>query len=87
MMIIVCTLTALVKYLLESCNKSHDDNDAILLLALLVVKATLCNRAGHYIFALWFLSFFFFVSDIAIFVLKKDVKLQLTNSFFFFFLA
>ena len=25
-----------------------------------IIMATLCNRAGHYIFALWFLSFFFF---------------------------
>jgi len=24
--------------------------------------ATLCNRAGHYIFALWFLSIFFLLS-------------------------
>jgi len=24
--------------------------------------ATLCNRVGHYIFALWFLSSFFFLS-------------------------
>jgi len=33
--------------------------------------------------------FFFLLSDIAIFVLKRDVKLQLTNFFFFlsFFLA
>jgi len=26
--------------------------------ALEVIMAALCNRAGHYIFALWFLSFF-----------------------------
>ena len=26
------------------------------------VMAALCNRAGHYIFALWFVSFFFFSS-------------------------
>jgi len=26
---------------------------------LTVIMAALCNRAGHYIFALWFLSFFF----------------------------
>jgi len=25
-----------------------------------LIMAALCNRAGHYIFALWFLSFFFF---------------------------
>jgi len=25
----------------------------------LLVMATLCNRVGHYIFALWFVSFFF----------------------------
>jgi len=36
--------------------------------------AALCNRAGHYIFALWFL----------LFVLKRDVKLQLTNYGFFY---
>jgi len=50
-----------------------------------LIMVALCNRADRYIFALWFLSFFFFfslVSDIAIFVLKRDVKLQLTNSFF-----
>ena len=29
---------------------------------LLLVMAALWNRAGHYIFALWFLSFFFFFS-------------------------
>ena len=29
-------------------------------LAHILVMAALCNRAGHYIFALWFLSFFFF---------------------------
>ena len=50
------------------------------------VMATLRSRCRHYIFALWFLlllllSFFPFVSDIAIFVLKRDVKLQLTNLF------
>jgi len=33
---------------------------------------------GHYIFALSLLAFFL-VSDIAIFVLKRDVKLQLTS--------
>ena len=27
-----------------------------------LVMATLCNMAGHYIFALWFLSIFFFSS-------------------------
>ena len=27
-----------------------------------IIMAALCNRAGHYIFALWFLSFFFFLS-------------------------
>jgi len=27
-----------------------------------LVMAALCNRAGHHIFALWFLSFFFFIS-------------------------
>jgi len=26
------------------------------------IMAALCNRAGHYIFALWFLSFFIFLS-------------------------
>ena len=30
--------------------------------------------------ATWFLLVGYFVSDIAIFVLKRDVKLQLTNS-------
>jgi len=25
-----------------------------------VIMVTLCNKADHYIFALWFLSFFFF---------------------------
>jgi len=29
--------------------------------------AALCNRAGHYIFALWFLSFFFFFSTFLVF--------------------
>jgi len=28
-------------------------------LPVLLVMAALCNRAGHYIFALWLLSFFF----------------------------
>ena len=49
-----------------------------------IFMAALRSRCGHYIFALWFLSIFYlfyssFVSDIAIFVLKRDVKLQLTN--------
>ena len=25
-----------------------------------LIMAALCNRAGHYIFVVWFLSFFFF---------------------------
>jgi len=29
------------------------------------VMAALCNRAGHYIFALWFLSFFFYLFFLA----------------------
>jgi len=31
-----------------------------LLYIFVVIMAALCNRAGHYIFALWFLSIFFF---------------------------
>ena len=31
--------------------------------SLLVVMAALCNRAGHYIFALWFLSVFYLFSS------------------------
>jgi len=27
-----------------------------------LIMAALCNKAGHYIFALWFLSFFFYLS-------------------------
>jgi len=27
-----------------------------------VIMAALCNRAGHYIFALWFLSSFLFLA-------------------------
>jgi len=27
-----------------------------------IIMAALCNRAGHYIFALWFLSIFFYLS-------------------------
>jgi len=50
---------------------------------LALIMVALCNRADHYIFALWLLSFYLLlfplVSDIAIFVLKRDVKLQLTN--------
>jgi len=33
------------------------------------------------------LSIYLLVSDIAVFVLKMDVKLQLTNSFYLIFLA
>ena len=32
-------------------------------LEFVVVMAALCNRAGHYIFALWFLSSIFFYSS------------------------
>ena len=30
--------------------------------AMKLIMVALCNRADHYIFALWFLSFFFFIS-------------------------
>jgi len=46
--------------------------------------AALHSRFEHYSFALWFLLSFFF-SDIAIFVLKRDVKLQLTLLSFYLF--
>jgi len=41
-----------------------------------VVMAALCNRAGHYIFALWFLSFFllsFFFSSLNLSGRRLDV--------------
>jgi len=30
-----------------------------------LIMAALCNRTGHYIFALWLLSFFFFFFSLA----------------------
>ena len=70
-----------VSYLLQSTNLSPSSDFSLLLMyfAVLnvwlpcfpVIVAALCNRAGHYIFALWFLSsssstffyFFFFFSS------------------------
>ena len=34
----------------------------VILCIICIIMATLCNRAGHYIFALWFLSSFFLSS-------------------------
>ena len=44
-------------HLLKSVNKYWTLNN------LHVFMAALCNRAGHYIFALWFLSFFLLLSS------------------------
>ena len=54
--------------------------------------AALRSRCGHFHFTavvtIFFLSSFSStVSDIAVFVLKMDVKLHLTNSFYLIFLA
>jgi len=34
----------------------------VVFVVIIVVMVTLCNRADHYIFSLWFLSFFFLFS-------------------------
>jgi len=39
-------------YCPQKCKLSHQSD--------VLIIATLCNRAGHYIFMLWFLSLFFF---------------------------
>jgi len=36
--------------------------EAVITIIFLLFMAALCNRTGHYIFALWFLSFFFLSS-------------------------
>jgi len=42
----------------------YESRKQIVVTGKLFIMAALCNRAGHYIFALWFLSssFFFFFS-------------------------
>jgi len=38
-----------------------DSEDCYILVVLFIFMAALCNRAGHYTFALWFLSSSFFL--------------------------
>ena len=47
----------------EGSTKDAHNIYPIYWLFLLFVMAALCNRAGHYIFALWFLSSSFFFSS------------------------
>jgi len=43
----------------------HDDRtvNIILVIIIIIIMVALCNRADHYIFALWFLSSSFFYSS------------------------
>ena len=43
-------------------TRTRNVSNCMLVLALCLVMAVLCNTAHHYIFALWFLSSFFFLS-------------------------
>jgi len=50
-------------YLYNSCHNAHELTEHINIYGhkytpVLLIMAALRNRAGHYIFALWFLSFF-----------------------------
>jgi len=38
----------------------HDIITVIVIVVVIIIMVALCNRADHYIFALWFLSIFFF---------------------------
>jgi len=61
-----CSDRAVIIYLRTAGNAASEVTTAhesgLTLDRLLVIMAAPCNRAGHYIFALWFLSFFFFLS-------------------------
>ena len=54
----------LVVYCIISNNRLHLTGSVFWLFLHLLIMVALCNRADHYIFALWFLSsFFFFLSS------------------------
>jgi len=43
-------------------TRTRNVNEYILVLALCLVTAALHSRCGHYVFAVWFLSFFFLMA-------------------------
>ena len=47
--------------------------NALLWMKKLLFMAALCNRADHYIFALWFLSFYLFFSSPNLISRRMDV--------------